>query len=81
MFYGMKRTHWCYESPGMDSASEETPATRRKKKKNGMANYVVVKADRIDAIANKLKQKHGGKCSRGSTRLGQKLSIARYIPA
>ena len=58
----------------MNSASEEAPATTHKKKKNGMANSVAVKADRIDAIANEFKQKHGEKCSQGSTRLGQKLS-------
>ena len=54
---------WCYGLTGADSESdEEAPTTKQKKKKN--TNSVEIKADRIDALANELKQKHGEKYSR-----------------
>ena len=56
---------WCYGLTGTESESdEEAPATKRKKNKHSMANSVEIKVDRIDALGNELKQKHGEKFSR-----------------
>ena len=56
---------WCYGLTGTESESdEEAPATKHKKNKHSMANSVEIKVDRIDALGNELKQKHGEKYSR-----------------
>ena len=73
---------WCYGLTGTESESdEEAPVIKCKKKKHTTANSVEIKADRIEALANELKQKHGESIQECSTSCGQKLPIAKSIPA